>query len=461
MNTLDLAQRKTILKKIASTGGGEWCGPCPECGGNDRFRVWPNENSGKGGYWCRSCGKAGDNIQFLVDFEGMTFKEACAFLRIEKPSRTAEQPPPVPRAFTPQQHQGPAQLWQDRAEKFVSWAQENLLQKQEILDWLAARGINKAAAAAARLGWNSGEKGKDIFRARAAWGLPEQIKDNGKPRMLWIPIGLVIPYCAPVDPGQSATQMILRLRIRRPDDQLKEKTDARYYVVPGSAMNTMVIGAHRTAFVVVESELDAIACAAASDLCGAVALGSAQQKPDAAAYDALKRSHQILNALDFDRAGAKAYDWWAKTFNTPEREDLCERWPVPQGKDPGEAHKLGIDLKRWIETGLPPVVTLQRAPEKPQAARPSPVRAPKPSEPDINPPENAPALLVELWGLLRANPAVKIINTKGPNWRFAILRNGKPAGGGRIQNLVLCHPEVTDYVVDHPAEEITWKNLFM
>jgi hypothetical protein len=40
------------------------------------------------------------------------------------------------------------------------------------------------------------------------------------------------------------------------------------------------------------------------------------------------------------------------------------------------------------------------------------------------------------------------------------LRNGKPAGGGRIQNLVLCHPEVTDYVVDHPAEEITWKNLF-
>ena len=32
----------TALKKVASTKGGEYAGPCPFCGGRDRFRVWPN-----------------------------------------------------------------------------------------------------------------------------------------------------------------------------------------------------------------------------------------------------------------------------------------------------------------------------------------------------------------------------------------------------------------------------------
>ena len=78
MNTLDLAMKNVVLKKASGTNGGEWQGPCPACGGDDRFHVWPEQNEGKGAYWCRGCGKTGDNIQYLRDFCGLSFRDACA-----------------------------------------------------------------------------------------------------------------------------------------------------------------------------------------------------------------------------------------------------------------------------------------------------------------------------------------------------------------------------------------------
>jgi len=39
------------VQKVASTEGGEWKGPCPKCGGTDRFTVQP-EYGNNGGRWC-------------------------------------------------------------------------------------------------------------------------------------------------------------------------------------------------------------------------------------------------------------------------------------------------------------------------------------------------------------------------------------------------------------------------
>ncbi|MEA3429046.1 MAG: primase-helicase zinc-binding domain-containing protein, partial [Thermodesulfobacteriota bacterium] len=50
MNVLDLAQAKVELKKVSNTYGGEYQGPCPGCGGEDRFHVWPQKNDGQGSY---------------------------------------------------------------------------------------------------------------------------------------------------------------------------------------------------------------------------------------------------------------------------------------------------------------------------------------------------------------------------------------------------------------------------
>ena len=54
IDLLFLVSRYTLLHKEALTNGGEYAGPCPKCGGNDRFRVQPN-NPGGGIWFCRKC----------------------------------------------------------------------------------------------------------------------------------------------------------------------------------------------------------------------------------------------------------------------------------------------------------------------------------------------------------------------------------------------------------------------
>jgi hypothetical protein len=229
-------------------------------------------------------------------------------------------------------------------------------------------------------------------------------------------------------------------------------------------MATMIIGEERKAFVVVESELDAIACAAATDIAGAIGLGALEIKPDAAAYQILKGAVQILNALDYGdtgggkKAAERAMIWWKENFN-----DKCDRWPVPAGKDPGEAVKKGIDLGKWIEAGLPPVLTPGKN-EKVKAkeenncqceTNPANHETNKANRETIEPSADTPPLLAELWKLLRNNPGVTIINTPE---RYTVSRNDRYVGG-RINDLVMKEDTVREYILTHPDTEITWKNL--
>lgn len=450
MNVLNLAQQHVQLRKASATKGGEWQGPCPWCGGKDRFHVWPEQNGGQGTYWCRSCGKGGDAIQFLRDNNGMTFKEACDYLNIKMDEKQYTKPDTTPREYQPREPPTPVELWRDKAEKFTAWAQDRLQQNADAMAWLAARGISADAAAKYRLGWNPGEDGKDLYRQRKAWGLPDILKENGRPKVLWLPIGLVIP--------QITGGAVQRVRIRRPEG------DPRYYVLPGSSSATMILEETREAFVVVESELDAIACASACALTGAVALGTLEGKPDAAAFAVLKNARQILNALDFgdqgggQAAATRALKWWADHF-----PKTNTRWPVDQGKDPGEAYQMGTDLEAWIKKGVWPVVLLSEKKASPSPApRPENATTGKPAMPTeaemaaIVAARGLAPEIAELWALLRRNPAVKIINRPD---RFALMRGNKPGVGGRIQQLVLCVPGVTDYILAHPSQEVNWENF--
>jgi len=454
MNVIDLATQHVRLKRVASTNGGEWHGPCPSCGGDDRFHVWPQQNDGTGAYWCRGCGRAGDNIQFLRDFDGLSFREACMRLKIDIPDQpgqpgrnlTSRKRLPLHESrppFQPKQYDPPPDPWQEKAGKFISWAQSALIKNPEILAWLKDRGIDEDAADTFRLGWNPGEDGKDLYRRRTSWGLEDALNDDGKPKPLWIPRGLVIPYI--ID------GIIYRIRVRRPEG------DPRYYVLPGSSMAMMIIGLERRAYVVVESELDAIAVAACQDLAGAVAVGSSSAKPDAEVVAILQDALSILLALDFDAAGTKALAFWFEHF------PRAERWPVPQGKDPGDARRLGTDLNRWIKAGLPPALTLDLSTTNKQRGHDGKDRR------DYNVTERSltispelshdrpdlPAELFELRGLLRKNPGTVIINAP---FRFTVLRHDRFVGG-RINELVFKTPGVRDYIMNHPAERIDADNL--
>jgi len=72
IDLIGLAGRYTTLRRESST---ELAGPCPKCGGSDRFHV-------KSEWWfCRQCHpKGGDAIALMQWLNGYTFSEACAAL---------------------------------------------------------------------------------------------------------------------------------------------------------------------------------------------------------------------------------------------------------------------------------------------------------------------------------------------------------------------------------------------
>jgi hypothetical protein len=70
---LGIAER---LRARLRKSGGEWIGPCPRCGGRDRFAVNPR----KGLFNCRGCGVGGDAIDLLRFVTGATFVEAVELI---------------------------------------------------------------------------------------------------------------------------------------------------------------------------------------------------------------------------------------------------------------------------------------------------------------------------------------------------------------------------------------------
>lgn len=63
-------------RRTAGTNGGEWKGPCPFCGGSDRFCVWPEHPDGCGRWWCRQCKRSGDAIDFVREKYNLDFDAA-------------------------------------------------------------------------------------------------------------------------------------------------------------------------------------------------------------------------------------------------------------------------------------------------------------------------------------------------------------------------------------------------
>lgn len=368
MNLLDLLYGRGIqLRKVATTHGGEHQGPCPWCAGTNRFHVWPEKHTidkqgatvkVPGAYWCRQCARNGDAIQFVMDYDHVTFKEAISKLGIKQDQvdqrRYPRRPPGAdgrpPSDWQPAERPDPEGNWKQEAQKFVLSSAEQIFEAPEALAYLAGRGIREDAVMEFWLGWNPGTPSKTpggktwgLFRKREEWGLlPEKDEKTGKAKPLWLPVGWVIPYIV----GAS----VVRIRIRQTDGA---EFGPRYYMAPGSSSATMVIEpvppTDHDVYVIVESELDAVLIAQeARDLCGVVALGSASTRPDKAAAAKLGRAAHILNALDNDGAGAKeSGKWWREHY--PD----AERWTVPEGKDPGEAWKAGVNLREWIKEGLP------------------------------------------------------------------------------------------------------------
>jgi DNA primase len=455
-----VAGRSPGIKKVSSTGGGEYAGPCPVCGGEDRFRVWPE----KGRFWCRTpkgCGKGGDLIEYFRWAEGMNYPEACRAAGAdpkEYGDRTRrythpELPPEGQAApHAPAEHPAPDDAWRAHAEKFAAGCRQALLANPAALARLAEeRGLTAASVARFGLGLNPA----DAWRDRASWGLPPETSDKtGKPKRLWLPRGLVIPTTAGGD--------LIRLKIRRPAAEADPEHGGfgpRYYFVPGSSRAVMRIGDAARAYVVVESELDALLIAQeAGELAGVIALGTAGAKPDAETAAQLAAAAAILVALDFDEAGERASAWWLAHYRQ------AVRWPPAAGKDPGEFFRA-VDVRAWVLAGLPPawhvaapvgplpgeavvvggaglepavgaggVVAAQTAPEAPESVR-------------------------EMHRILSRHP-VRIVATAGRlaiQWRPGCER---PDDSRRLSGLVFFDEDCAEHLARHPAGVIDRDNFW-
>lgn len=349
-------------RKIATKEGGEYASPCPVCGdGNkggrsDRFHIWPQKETGGlgvGRFWCRQCGISGDSIAFLRKIDGLSFPDACNELGIVLPKQNTatrpkryQAPPVAPReqkGWQPTAYPEPCPLWQEKAGNLLADCQARLMEDEQALLWLSTRGITAAMAETYGLGYNLSSRGKDRYRPRSAWGLPEK-QHNGKAKKLWIPRGWVIP-------SRNGAGQLVQLRIRRvAEDIVAFGKNIKYLPIDGSSPASMVLHPKAEVFVVVESGFDAILLAGLMEgKIGAITTWNSSARPDVYASRLLSKASLILGGLDYDQGGDREQAWWQQQYRQ------YKRLPALGGgaKDPGDAFQAGVDLRSWIIDGLP------------------------------------------------------------------------------------------------------------
>lgn len=297
---------------------------CPWCQGKDRFVIWPEA----GRYYCRVCGKFGDSINFLRDYEGMSYFQACSELDID-PRYPEEALVNLPLVNSSSKDEPPPKRWSEAAEAFV-WRAERYLWSpggKRGLDYLREkRGLTDDTIRRARIGFCP-----DWFsESFTNWGLSSDKTDDSQE--IKIPEGIVIPW--------FVENKVWKLSVRRPDRtyyQVLGSVDALYGVddlQPGQPA------------MLLESEFDALsAMQEAGDLAAMVATGGTAKGRTDKWIAALKKTSHVLVAFDCDEAGEHGANEWLKVLPN------AFRW-LPWSHDCNDMLKQGLPVRTWVELGL-------------------------------------------------------------------------------------------------------------
>jgi DNA primase len=296
-------------------------GPCPWCGGADRFAVFTNETPQR--YYCgihgNGCRKYGDAIQFLRDYEGKSFREAVSEL-------TGEDMPMVARVDTSQTQMNYG-TWQRQAESVVLNAEKQLWNGSDIgdavLTYLVGRGFTEETIKNARLGAHL-YKGAVIAREEQA------------------PVPcLVIPWLDRKD----ARYWRVEYRDTRPDTPSKY----RYESLKGSSVSDGIYGSQifkRPVFLT-EGAIDALSIAQeAGDLVAVVATGSTGGSHNPKWLMKLAMAPRVFVAFDSEEKGERAARYWLDALPN------AIRWRTSGGKDANEMLQHGGNVRLWVEAAL-------------------------------------------------------------------------------------------------------------
>jgi DNA primase len=307
------------LKKVASTGGGEYAGPCPICGGTDRFRVQPASNI----WLCRNCtnGAWRDVVDFIALRDNVSLAEAARIvsggsLPTFPASRETENKPKY-YSYNP-----PAAEWQAQALEAVEICEANLYSDQgkKALEYLHKRGLTDQTIKAFRLGYSTG--------AELAG--------------LWISHGITIPAIV--------NNVVWYVKIRT------NKKDPKYLLVKGSRPAAVFNGdslINKPYCLMVEGEFNAIIAYQETqdinDICGIGSMGSAGNRPDLVKWGPYFIGRKVILALyDQDQAGESGAVSLHETLG-----DRVKFTAIPEGAgDLNDWHLAGGDIRHWLAQEL-------------------------------------------------------------------------------------------------------------
>jgi len=349
---LSILQQDTPLTRVASTNGGEWAGPCPFCGGEDRFRVWPTHPGGRGRWWCRGCDRSGDVYAYLQQRDGLSFPQAVEALTRGSGCRAAPAPQPdLQSASSSLACEPPGKEWQARARAFCDYARDCLWSAEGLgaRTYLAeVRGLAEETIRHFGLGYNPCTL---YDRPVSRWGF-----DRG--RAVYLSRGLVIPC--------DLDGVLWYVQVRRPresepllaylgGDIPAWRPEAKYMALKGGAGKALFGAAvedlaGREVLLLCEGEFDAmLAWQALRHLVDVATLGGAAKGNRGLPgrwHLRLLHYEAILAAYDADRAGQAgaamlaAHSRRVKPIAVPSGGDLTGYW------------QSGGNLETWLNTHL-------------------------------------------------------------------------------------------------------------
>lgn len=317
IDILGIIGRDTHLRKVSNSQGGEWAGPCPSCGGRDRFRVQPE----RGRFWCRQCSPDehwGSVIDYVMWRSNITFLEACEVLGGEQVpagrSGAVREPAPAPAQVEPE----PDADWQERCETLVK-------------------------AAVARLWSPEGERSRTYLHKR---GLSDETIHDRELGLIYPSTparGITIPWRA------DGKLWNVKIRLAEPKRHPKGGPPQKYDSIPGGRpwlYGVDNLGDQPVALLV-EGEFDCmLAHQCAGDLVAVATLGSATKSIGPRAKWELLPYRTIFEAFDRDPTGIKAGQKLAAMF--PHVRSIR----VPAGKDVSDFHRAGGSVRDWLHYEL-------------------------------------------------------------------------------------------------------------
>ena len=270
---------------------------------------------GSSRWFCFGCRAGGDAVGLVMKSRRCSFREAVVWIGNELGlvgvGGRGAATPPRPRA--PEVRPDDDRLHREAAE-LVARASERLwtTDGSGALRELHARGLNAQTIQVARLGYAS--DARMIGRGRRRYE------------------GIVIPWMGP-----GGVELIKLRQLDGGEPRYVELYRRRPILYPGHELARLP---YHGDVVIVEGELDALLLGQELEsLAMVVTTGSASSRPSSMTRMAVDLAYRLFAATDNDEAGDRAASAW------PPRAKRVR--PPSDHKDWTDAHRAGVDLRRW------------------------------------------------------------------------------------------------------------------